>query len=59
MVDKHRHRRANVKLTQEQVDEIRTRYCAGGVFHKQLAEDYGISSANICLIINNKRWASK
>ncbi len=45
-----------VKLTQEQVKEIRKRYAAGGVFQKELAREYGISNQQISKIVNRIWW---
>jgi hypothetical protein len=44
------------KLTQEEVDEIRYRYKEGDVFQRELAEEYGVTRANISLIIRGKTW---
>jgi hypothetical protein len=35
------------KLSGEQIIEIRTRYAAGGVTHRSLAEEYGVSKSRI------------
>lgn len=43
------------RLTDAQVDEIRSRYAAGGIRHKDLAAEYGVSQALISMIINRKR----
>lgn len=45
------------KLTAEQVAEIRRRYAAGGVFQRQLAEEFGVSLPNISTIVNGKSWS--
>lgn len=57
-------RNAMAKLTQKQVDEIRTRYQRG--FNRfspgnsrQLAEEFGISLAQIRNIVNERQWKSK
>lgn len=44
------------KLTAEQVDEIRSRYAAGGVLQRELAAEYDISREEARDIINGKRW---
>jgi hypothetical protein len=43
------------KLTDAQVDEIRTIYAAGGVTQKALAERYGVAGSTISLIVARKR----
>lgn len=49
--------RGTAKLTDEKVIEIRRRYAAGGVTHKELAAKFGVIRANIGLIINRKTWS--
>lgn len=44
------------KLTQSEVDDIRSRYKDGNVFQRELAEEYGVTRANISLIIRGKTW---
>lgn len=44
------------KLTQEEVDEIRSRYKEGNVYQRELAEEYRVTRANISLIIRGKTW---
>lgn len=44
------------KLTQEEVDEIRSRYKEGNIFQRELAEEYGVTRANISLIIRGETW---
>jgi len=44
------------KLTQEEVDEIRSRYKDGDVFQRELAQEYGVTRANISSIIRGKTW---
>ena len=62
-MDKGRHHRLpgenhpNAKLTEQQVIEIRTRYANGGITHRQIAKEYGISNTNTHGIISRKRWA--
>jgi hypothetical protein len=38
---------SRAKLTEDQRDEIRARYAAGGITHRQLADEYGIHFTNI------------
>lgn len=47
--------RPNSKLTRDDVIAIR-RSAASGVSHRDLAEQYGISSGQVSLIRNGKRW---
>ena len=42
------------KLTDKQVEEIRTRYAAGGVTYRSLAKEYGVSHQQIGDIVRNK-----
>ncbi len=44
------------KLTQEEVEEIRSRYKNGDVFQRELAQEYGVTRANISSIIGGKTW---
>jgi len=44
------------KLTQSEVDEIRSRYKGGDVYQRELAEEYGVTRANISSIIREKTW---
>lgn len=44
------------RLTREQIDEIRTRYTAGGVTQYALAEEYGVWQSAISRIVNQRRW---
>lgn len=44
------------KLTEAQVLEIRARYAQGGIFHWQLALEYGVTRSNIGAIITRKSW---
>jgi DNA-binding XRE family transcriptional regulator len=48
--------RGSSKLTERQVEEIRSRYAAGGVSQKDLAATYGVSPKTICVIVNRKQW---
>ena len=58
--DRHAHGETSTawKLTDVQVVEIRTRYAAGGVTQRALAEEFGVSTGNIQLIIARKRRKS-
>ena len=44
------------KLTDEKVMEIRERYTQGGVFYRQLAQEFGVSQSLIGLVIQRKKW---
>jgi len=44
------------KLTELQVREIRARHAAGGTSYLTLAREYGVSRANIGLIVLRKTW---
>ncbi len=44
------------KLDDDEIKEIRTRYNRGGVSQRALAEEYDISQAQICRIVNNQTW---
>lgn len=44
------------KLTWEKVRTIRSRYAAGGISLKRLAQEYGCSIRNIGLIVHDKAW---
>jgi hypothetical protein len=43
------------KLTTEDVREIR-RLAASGVVQRRIAEQFGLSYAAVCLIINRRTW---
>lgn len=47
----------NARLTEGKVREIRRRYSAGGVLHRQLAVEFGVSKAAITFIISRKNWS--
>jgi hypothetical protein len=51
------HKNPNVKLTPEQVNEIRTRYFASGISQRSLGKQYGVSECTIWNIIHGKTWA--
>ncbi len=45
-----------VKLTKEQVIEIRKRYAAGNISHRDLATEYHVWKSTISVILNRKTW---
>lgn len=47
----------NVKLTGDQVADIRRRYAAGGVTQQVLGDEFGVAQAHISMIVLNKAWA--
>lgn len=49
-------RHGQVKLTETQVREIRTRYAAGGVLLRELAQEFGVNVPNVSAIINRRSW---
>lgn len=51
----HGERRKNHKPTGAQVSEIRSRYSAGGVRQKTLANEFGVSRTLVSLITSEKR----
>lgn len=60
MVSKHRQavgeRHGRARLTQTEVDAIRELHAGGGWTHVKLARLFGVSSANICVVVNGKSW---
>jgi hypothetical protein len=46
----------NAKLQDFHIREIRHAYAAGGVTHRNLADEFGVSRSVISNIINNKAW---
>lgn len=44
------------KLTDDEVREIRVLYATGKYTMRQLAEAFGVSTPNICLIVNRVNW---
>jgi hypothetical protein len=44
------------KLTEAKVLEIRKLYAAGGVSHRKLAEQFGVNTTAIGLIVTRKTW---
>ncbi len=43
-------------LDWDKVDQIRSRYSAGGVSQRQLAREYNVFQPTIWNIVNNKQW---
>jgi hypothetical protein len=43
-------------LTEDGVREIRRRYAEGGVYQRELAEEYGVSPVTIHSVIARKSW---
>jgi hypothetical protein len=56
MVGKGRHRAGRAKVTPAQVREMRDRYAAGGVFLRELAAEYGISTSQVFTIVRRQEW---
>lgn len=50
-------RDSQAKLNDNSVREIREKYSAGGIFYRQLAEEYGVSSTTIRKAINRTHWS--
>ena len=50
------HRNPNVKLTVENVLDIRKKYSEGNITHKELASQYGVNDPAIFKIINRLTW---
>ena len=46
-------------LNQQLADEIRAKYETGDVFHRELAEEYGVDTSHITKIIDGKHWKPK
>lgn len=44
------------RLTEAQVVEMRQRYAAGGVTHRQLAAEYGVNHGSIARILSGEYW---
>jgi hypothetical protein len=50
---------SNARLTNEQVQEIRSRWAAAGRkwgLQSQMAREYGVSQATVNLIVHNRLW---
>lgn len=45
------------RLTPDQIIAIRERMAGGGVYQRDLAQEYGVSQATISLVAARKRWA--
>jgi predicted XRE-type DNA-binding protein len=58
MIDARRKGRIKTKITQADADQIR-QLAADGIMQKDIAEAYGISRANVCLIVGGKIWTQK
>lgn len=48
----------SAKLTDEQIKSIRKAYAEGGCTQRSLADEFGVSGASICSILNNKSYIS-
>jgi predicted transcriptional regulator len=48
----------HIKLTEDQVREIRRLYASGTWTHARLAKRFGVSDASICGLINRTIWAN-
>ena len=46
----------NSKLTEQQVLEIRQRYAAGEETQYEIADEFGITQANVWLTVQRKQW---
>ena len=46
----------NTKLTNEQAREIKRIYAEGGITHKQLAAQFGVSMSCVWRIVNGYAW---
>lgn len=53
---RHGENNGRAKLSKEQIQEIRTRYAAGGVSQTTLASEYGVIQGHISRIIRNREW---
>jgi hypothetical protein len=49
-------RAASAKLTDQEVDDVRSRYAAGGVSQYALAAEYGVAVMSINRIVNRKSY---
>lgn len=54
--DQNGQKNDSAKLTDEQVKEIR-RLAESGMTQKSIAKKFNVSRANVCVIVNRKRWA--
>lgn len=46
------------KMTALQVEEIRTRYAAGGITQRALAREYGVTQTAIWFVLHRRNWAT-
>lgn len=44
------------KLNEAKILQIRKRYAKGGIFHRELAKEFGVSQSGIQHIINRETW---
>lgn len=51
-------RNRNAKVTNQQAQEIREIYKAGGVTQTELADRYGLTQGNVSQIVNEKAYKS-
>lgn len=51
-------RNGRAKFTQEQAEEIRSRYRAGGVSQQDLADEYGVSQFAVSQIVLGRRYTT-
>jgi len=49
-------RHPTAKLTEAAVRELRARYAAGGVVHRELAAEYGVAEPTIAKVIARRSW---
>lgn len=63
MVAKHRQatgeRHGMARLTRAKVAAIRELHASGGWSHGKLAQMFGVTGSNICMIVNGKSWAKE
>lgn len=55
-VYQHGERHTQSKLTEASVRAIRVRYAAGGVFLRELAEEYGVELTTVHAIVHRRSW---
>jgi DNA-binding MarR family transcriptional regulator len=46
----------NAKLTQVDIDAIRSRYAAGGILQRELADEFGVRQGQVSRILSRTRW---
>lgn len=49
-------RNGSVRLTKEQVEEIRRRYAEGGIYQYEIAAQYGIAQTTVSAIVRREIW---